>query len=569
MSPTETRKKWIWTQAGITGLIVLGCGIALLRNCDSGAQSKVAADPMYVVTEGPMTISVTESGTINPREKIIIKNEIEGQSTILYLIPEGTRVAAGELLVELDASELEDRRIDQEISVQNGEAAFIQARENLAVVSNQAASDIEIGQLNLRFADEDVLQYVNGEHPNTLREHQARIILAQEEARRAEETLKWSQILFDEKYIADSELQADRLSVRKAALDVELATNSLSLLENFTYLRRVAELKSDARQASMALERTTRKASADIIQAEATLRAKEAEYKRQTSKLEKLVTQIGKAKIYAPREGLVVYATSTQASWRHSNTEPLSEGQSVRERQELIHLPTASTFLAEVKLHESNLEKVKLGLPVRITVGALPGQRFTGSVAVIAPLADATSMFMNPDLKLYSTEIHVDEGSTTLRTGMSCEAEILIAFYPSAIYVPVQSVVRVQGHPTVYVRTKSGLEARQIDLGLDNSRMVRVLKGLEPGEEVSLTPPLKEGTTLRNESITDAASERIASANEVPVAAAHDPRSDDASTTAPDAAMREKFNSMTPEQRDAFKARRQKAEAAGASAQER
>jgi len=445
--------------------------------------------PVFTVTEGPLTISVTESGTIKAREQEIIKNELEGRTTILYLIEEGTRVRKGDLLVELDASSLEDAKVDQDIRVQNAEAAFIQSRENLAVVENQAQSDIDKAELTLRFAREDLVQYQEGEFPNALKEYEARITLAKEELQRAEETFKWSKVLFDEKYLAESELQADELAVKKAGLDVELAENNLTLLREFTYKRTMAELESNVKQAEMALERVRRKASANVVQAEAELRAKESEFKQQTDKLEKLREQIAKARIVAPREGLVVYATSTQPRWR-GNVEPLDEGQEVRERQELIHLPTASTFLAEVKVHESNLEKIRPGLPVRITVDALPGREFAGTVAVIAPLPDPMSVFMNPDLKLYDTKIHIDGGGDVLRTGMSCQAEIVLARYPSAVYVPVQAIVRVNGEPTAFIHGRRGPVPRPVDIGLDNNRMVRILGGLEPGDVVLLTPPL-------------------------------------------------------------------------------
>ena len=61
---------------------------------------------------GPLTIDVNESGTIRAREQLIIKSEVQGRTTILELVPEGTEVKEGDLLVGLDASTLEDQRID-------------------------------------------------------------------------------------------------------------------------------------------------------------------------------------------------------------------------------------------------------------------------------------------------------------------------------------------------------------------------------------------------------------------------------------------------------------------------
>ena len=540
--------------------------LAGVARCTRGTGGGPLDGPFFTVARGPLTISVTESGTVKPSEQEIIKCELEGRTTILYLIPEGTRVRKGELLVELDASKLEDAKVDQEIRVQNAEAAFIQSRENLEVVKNQAQSDIDKAELALRFAKEDLQQYREGLFPNELKEHEARIVLAKEELQRTRERLKWSKVLFDEKYLAESELQADELACKKAALDVDLATNNMTLLRAFTYKRNVAQLESDVKQAEMALERVKRKASADVVQAKTQLRAKESEFKQQGDKLAKIKDQISKARIVAPRDGLVVYATSTQFRWRGSS-EPLDEGQEVRERQELIHLPTASTFKSEVKVHESNLDKIRLGLPVRITVDAIPGKQFIGRVSFIAPLPDATSMFMNPDLKVYNTEITIEGGGDLLRTGMSCKADIIVEHYDSALYIPVQAVTRVGGQPTVFVRKRSGAEPENIEIGLDNNSMVRVLAGLDEGEEILLTPPLDIRGQIARADPKPLAKELRPAAAPAPEAApgaGNAPKPEPGPATAPETAgrdrqkMRERFEKMTPEERQKMRERFEK-----------
>jgi len=162
----------------------------------------------------------------------------------------------------------------------------------------------------------------------------------------------------------------------------------------------------------------------------------------------------------------------------------------VRERQELIHLPTSDRVKAEIKVHESSMQKVKIGLPVVVTVDALAEKIFTGQVAKIAMLPDAQMVWLNPDLKVYATEIHIDGEGNGLRTGMSCRASIIIERYEDVVYVPVQAVVRIGRQPTVYVAKDGKTEPRNVEIGLDNNRMVHVISGLEAGEKIILTPPL-------------------------------------------------------------------------------
>jgi len=524
---------------GVIVLVVIGLVVVAFN--DSGSRDSSGDDSArFAVKRGPLRISVNESGTIQAREQIILKSEVEGRTTVLFLVEEGTNVKEGELLVELDSSRLLDDRIDQEIRVQNAEAAFIRARENLAVAENQAESDIDLAELRLEFAKQDLRKYVEGEYLNELKEAESRITLAKEELQTAEEKLKWSRELHAREYISQMELQIDELSAHKKKLDLELSENELLLLEDFSHPRKLAELESDVKQAEMALERAKRKATADVVQAEAELRAKDSEYRRHKDKLAKLEEQIVKTKIYAPADGLVIYATSAQTKHWRGNQEPLDEGSEVHEREELIYLPTATAVNAEVKVHEASLQKIKVGLPVSITVDALPGRRFSGEVVKIAPLPDAQLIWLNPDLKVYNTEIELDGEGNGLRTGMSCRAEIIIEEYGDAVYIPVQAVLRVGGEPTTYVWDGGAFEPRGIEIGLDNNRMMRIISGLKEGEIVLLTPPLASASidaeTVGGEESRP--SDKEEGLGERPELTAEQRQK-----------MRERFEKMTPEER--------------------
>ncbi|HUU20320.1 MAG TPA: efflux RND transporter periplasmic adaptor subunit [Sedimentisphaerales bacterium] len=474
--------------------VVLICLIIVLLKVVRSGENPTSGLATFVAKRGPLTISVLESGTIQPQEQITLRNEVEGRTSILSLVSDGTMVKAGDLLVELDDSTLKDSMIDQDIQVQRAEAAYINAQETLAVVKNQAQSDVEVSKLTQEFAQQDLQQYKEGLYPNEKTAAENEITLRQEELTRAEETLTWSQKLYEEKYISQTEWQADKLAVTRSNNNLVLAENSKKLLENFTYHRNIAQLESDVHQAKMALERTERKAKADVIQVEADLKAKELEYRRQAEKLTKIVDQLEKTKIYAPMDGMVVYATSSGGHGPFDRREPMEIGVEVTERQDLINLPTATLMKAQVNIHETSLEKVRVGLPAVITVDALPGKKFLGHVGSIAPLPDARSMWMNPDLKIYPMDIFMEDNDSALRTGMSCKAEIIVEQYANVVYVPVQAVLRVGGQPTVYVVKDGSYEGRKVEIGLDDNRMIRILSGLEEREVVLLTPPLKAAT---------------------------------------------------------------------------
>lgn len=541
----------------VAALVVLGLW-ALARSPGGGDEGKGA--PTFEVRSGPLTISIAQGGTIRAMEQETITSEVEGQTTIIFLIEEGTRVSEGDLLVQLDDSALRDNLVEQQIRVQNAEASFIRAREGLAVTRSQADSDISLAGLKFQFAKEDLTQYVEGEYRQDLREADSTITLAEEQLQLADRKLEWSERLFREDYLSESERDTDRLARNRAQLDLELARAAKALLEDFTYKRDLAQLKSDVEQAQRALERAELTASANIVQAEADLKAREAEWHQQQGKEEKFEDQIAKTRMVAPRDGLVVYATSLQAGWR-GNTDPLEEGQAVRERQELIFLPTADRMMAQIQVHESKLDQVRLGLPVVVTVDALKGKSFMGKVSRIAPLPDAASMWMNPDLKVYRTEVEIVGAQPELRTGMSCMAEIVVERYDEATYVPVQSVVRVGGRSTVFLRRRGRVSPVPVEVGMDNNRMIQILSGVEPGQQVLLAPPLREAAVADGtESVPGGVDpERlktmIETANGVESPARRstaDPPAGEETAPAGREEMRRRMESMTPEERRAL-----------------
>jgi HlyD family secretion protein len=459
----------------------------------------------YILTQvekAPLVINVSEAGSIEPQEQIILKSAVEGRRAIIYIIPEGSFVKKGDLLVELDVSELETKRADQEIVVENAEAGKLIKADDLVVAQNQAKADVELAELKVRFAKEDLQKYIEGEYPKNLSEAEGNVKLAEEELERARDKMEWSKKLFDEKYLSETEMRGDELSWKRAALSLQTAKGNLSLLQNHTYKRQVAQLESDLSQAEMSLERTKRKANASVSSAEASLRAKELEYTRQLERLKHYEKQVANAKIYAPMDGLVIYATSANNRW--GNREPLSEGIEVHERNELIYLPTASSFQAEIDVHESNLKKIVPGQKARVRVDAIKDRTFNGVVSHVSPLPDAQKMWQNPDLKVYKTVIKLVDGGELLKSGMNCVAEIIVDQFDEALFIPLQCVVKENGKNIVYTLNSEGEpEAKEVVLGKDNSSVVQVKSGLSEKELVIQNPPLSKSYSDANRTIIE------------------------------------------------------------------
>ena len=79
----------------VVGIVVVAGAFKFASGGEDGSSDK----PTFAVKKGPLTISINESGTIKARDQVIIKNELEGQSTVLWVVQEGTNVKKGDLLV--------------------------------------------------------------------------------------------------------------------------------------------------------------------------------------------------------------------------------------------------------------------------------------------------------------------------------------------------------------------------------------------------------------------------------------------------------------------------------------
>ncbi len=465
--------------------------------------------PLHEVASGPLTISVSSSGSVQSRDKVDIISELEGNNTIIWVIEEGTKVEAGELLLEFDASTLIEKRKEQEVDVANKESALLIAQENLEITRGEREAMLQDAEIDLKLSEMDLQKYQEGDHPQQLRQFESDIALANEELQRAEEKLTWSQKLSKEGYLTRTELQADQIAAQRAAITLAMANTKMNVYTNFTVYKDTARYESDLRRNDRKFKRTQWQNKATIRQIESEVAAKLRDYTRSTNRLAELDFQIEKSRVLAPTNGIVLYASSVQISRRQWWAQPLRAGGTANQRQELIYIPLESGMIVEVMIPEASLNKLRQGMHVNIKIDALPGKVFSGKLVKIGLLPDGQSANLSPDVKLYKCEIEFAANDPVIRSGMSCDVELVREVYDNAVFVPIQCVVREGEAHCVYLPEPDGKPVpRAVEVGLDNNRMIRILSGLTPGEKVLLAPPIKDTAKQKDEKEKDPAADR-------------------------------------------------------------
>lgn len=135
-----------------------------------------------------------------------------------------------------------------------------------------------------------------------------------------------------------------------------------------------------------------------------------------------------------------------------------------------------------VPVSEMDYTNVHQGDKVSLTVDAIPGRTFTGSVVRVYPVIDPTSHTFN-------VEVHVPNTDRAIRPGMYARVTVTFGVNDS-IVLPDTAVLKQQGSGvrTVFVLGDDNtVEPRIVTVGLHFDGQYEILSGLEEGETVVVT----------------------------------------------------------------------------------
>lgn len=507
----------------IAAVLVVAVSVFLFSGLmPDGSGDSASGAMLYEVQRGDLTVSVTESGDIKAMNSQDIKSEVEGRTTIISIVDEGTYITQqdvenGRILVELDSSDIKEKLDQHEIKFLSTQASYTDANESLDIQKKENESNIRAGLMEVRFTLIDLKKYLGesiagslvagsanllgdedkismlvdepalgGEALQKLRQLQNDIKLAEMRFTRAENKLEGTLKLYDANYVAETELEGDKLEKQSNEIQVEKAHTSLELFKRYEFSKQAEKLLSDYNEAELELERIKARARSKLAKAQAKLASEKATYFLQEERLAKLRKQLDACIVRAPSPGQVVYSSSTDA-WARRNR-PIEIGAEIRERQKIISIPDMSEMEVEIKVHENWIDKIQPGQKAEISVAAFPDSIFTGEVLSKAPLAEPERWF-NSDHKAYVTDVRVDGTHDFLKTGMTAKVMVIIDHVENVIRVPIQSVISSQQKKFCYVMTGQGRKLREVMTGQFNDDFVEIKSGLSETEKILLNPP--------------------------------------------------------------------------------
>jgi HlyD family secretion protein len=238
--------------------------------------------------------------------------------------------------------------------------------------------------------------------------------------------------------------------------------------------------------------------SAALDTARAQLSAIKSRTEQARAQLRGVSDSLAKTSVVAPIDGIV-----TRLQVREG--EMVVIGLQNQPGTTLMRLVGTTGLNAELKVAEADALRLKLGQKARVTLDALQGREFAGAVSEIGASSLPPVSGQTASAREFRVVVSLDDNDGTLRPGISCDAEILVAEKTGVLVGPLQAVVTrdvAGGEETgVFVLRDSKAAFTRVTLGLISGLDVEI-DGVQDGTEIVLGPlstlrALKDGDTLR------------------------------------------------------------------------
>jgi HlyD family secretion protein len=474
---------------GVGTLVALAPGQPAKRSQAATNRERERTSDLAGVENTAFEITTVANGDLQAKNQLELRSPLEQQTTIQMIVPEGTRVKAGEVLVQLNADALQ-RNIDEEKPrLASSRAQLVAAENQYQIQINDNASNLRKAELQKELAILALRQWREGDVVKRRQDLRLAITTAELELERLAQKFVRSDELLAEGFVSKDERDRDEGEYIRAIANFKTSQLNLETYETFEHLRDEKQRMSDVDSATDEVERVRLNNQIQLASRAADRDNQREQVALLENRLKKLEEQLASATIKAPRDGLVVYSTSVESSRWGGSGESLQIGQQVYPNQLIIVLPDTSEMVASVRVHESMAGRVRPGQPVGVKVDAAGGRTFTGTVDSIGVMAESGG-WRDPNLREYTVRIALNlEEATELKPSMRVEARIVLGSVEEGPTVPVQALFNEGPVQFVYVPDGNRFVRRPVRIGPRSETLARISAGLELGDTVLLRTP--------------------------------------------------------------------------------
>jgi HlyD family secretion protein len=503
MALSRKKKIIIGSSIGVLLLIVVIVSIFATRT-DTPEVTVVKVD-----TRPELRSTVTSSGEVRPIQFMNLTSEVQGKIEEITK-KEGDVVQKGEVLVRLDPNQLEAGTDAQLAAYQSAQDDVRSSQSQVSAAQNnlaQAQQSLNQAQVAIDSARQGVIT------------SQTEVDRAQVEVNAAQREMKRNEQLVEKGVIARKEFDEarDRLDNARASLDTAKAR-----LES----QRIAVKDSQARLASQQV--AVRDARRAVDSAGISVSSSQSRADQQAAVLRGSRNQRDKSVVVAPINGVIAEIPSKVGTFAVAGLSTTA----------LLTIADMSQINVEVKVDETEIDKVAVGQKAKIKVDAFGETELEGEVLQKTPLAVGKSQTSGglsvninvQEAKEFRVVIRLvnlnPEMQSALRPGMSATAVITTKTVENVLAVPLQAVIEKKpddqagsnstppNAPTpadkpkpikgVFILEGNKTKFVPVETGITGESDIQITSGLSPGSEVITGPSrvlntLKEGTVVKKQ----------------------------------------------------------------------
>lgn len=474
-------KKIIIPTALIATLAISYAAYALI----TAPEQEESQQSYHEIKKDSLRITITESGTLQAVKETVIKNELSGNSSIVFIATEGKNIKKGELVVELDSDAAREQLNTTASQVETNQAAVITSENDLAIQKSSVESEIQAAKNDITFAQMNLNKFIELNKQQQLRNSEIKINTAKEQYKLAQERYSWSEKLAKKGFETKNTRDRDKIDVKVKKEALEQAQSSYKMLELFDLPKEQAQLQSQLKEAKSKHSRVIKQGQSKIAKAKAAVSSAERRLALSKEKLNRIKDKLKKSKIYSPVDGLILYPKIG----RHSRLSKIEAGATVHQNRTLVTIPNIAQMKVTIKVPEFHINKIKKEQEAVIKIESLPNQSFKGKVKRIAAVPESNRSWLKEGEKFFPVEVLVTDQLPPVKPSVTAQVEILVAQLENTLSVPIQAVHNENGRYFCHVKNLTGTEPKEVKIGMMNTNFIEIQSGLKEGEKVLLTAP--------------------------------------------------------------------------------
>lgn len=289
---------------------------------------------------------------------------------------------------------------------------------------------------------------------------------------------------------AEMEKQRTDLAKRHSEVELQLAEARAKLRKTELELEVPEDLVAEKELALLRIDRTLAEREIAYLEERLALLERQADVElgalaqkrdRAAARVEEIREHLGRMRVVAPRDGVVIYASNWQ-------DEKPKVGDQIWRGNPVLQVPDLDRLRVAGRIDEADVAAVEVGQRVTLRLDAQPDREIVGRVAEVGRTVQRRSP--REPAKVVRLEIALDDVEPELmRPGMRLRGRVETARLEGVLTVPTVAVTPTPEGPVVYRRSAFGFEAVRPELGRRSAEGVEVLSGLAAGDRVALGLP--------------------------------------------------------------------------------